>query len=275
LLAAERSEDVAYWLAGASEVEFFTNETLERVQVSIFVAPRTKAKQGSMERALTAIHSGAPTVLGLGALAIDPKTGPTGRVIAEAGKGGLSYQVLDESYWIARGGFFQVNRFLLPELVRLVTSHNGKPLSGELAWDLFAGVGLFSRVLARSFKRVVAVESNAQASHDNDAALKKIGAQHEAVAQTTMEFLRTAVVQRERPELIVLDPPRAGAGEQACELLNHAGAQTLIYVSCDPTTLVRDLAVLLKIYDVYELHMIDLFPQTFHMETVVVLERKT
>jgi 23S rRNA (uracil1939-C5)-methyltransferase len=274
LRAAQSNEDVSYWLNSASDVELFANETLERVQVTLFVAPRTKAKQGSIESALAAVQTEAAFIMGVGALAIDPKTGPTGRVIAEAGASGLTYRVLNENYWIARGGFFQVNRFLLPELVKLVSSRDGKPRSGKLAWDLFAGVGLFSRVLARSFERVVAVESNAKASIDNQAALKKIGPQHEAVARTTMEFLQAAVLQRERPQLVVLDPPRAGAGVETCALLNRSGAEILIYVSCDPTTLARDLGVLRENYSVREMHLIDLFPQTFHMETVVVMEHK-
>jgi 23S rRNA (uracil1939-C5)-methyltransferase len=275
LKVAERDEDVAYWLSSASDVEIFANETLERLQITLSVLPRTNAKQGSIERALKAMQAEMLKIAGVAALAVDPRTGPTGRVIAEAGSGGLAYRVLDETYWIARGGFFQVNRFLLPELVELVTKQDGQPRRGELAWDLFAGVGLFSRVLARSFARVIAVEANAKASQDNQAALKKIGERHEALAVTTVEFLRAAMTQRERPELVVLDPPRAGAGVEACELLNKIGAQSIVYVSCDPTTLARDLEVLSRRYEVKALHVVDLFPQTFHMETVVMMERRT
>ena len=271
LRAAARDEDVAYWLSSASDVELFANETLERVQVTLSVAPRTKAKQGSIVRALAAMQVDAPKIVGVGVLAVDPRIGPTGKTVAEAGAAGLVYRVLDEAYWIARGGFFQVNRFLLPTLVELVTRER----RGGLAWDLFAGVGLFSRVLARSFDSVVAVESNARATADNQAALKKIGPQHQAVAMTTVEFLRVAVTQRERPELVVMDPPRAGAGVEACELLNRVGAPSMVYVSCDPVTLARDLAALRAKYEVRALHLVDLFPQTFHMETVVMLERRS
>jgi 23S rRNA (uracil1939-C5)-methyltransferase len=182
----------------------------------------------------------------------------------------MAYRVGEESYWITRGGFFQVNRFLVERLVALVT--DGR--SGGLAWDLFAGVGLFSRVLARRFERVTAVEANSVASADNRAALAKLGVGHSAVAETTAEFLRRAVVERERPELVVLDPPRAGAGLEACALLERLGPGAMVYVSCDPATLARDLAALRTGYAVRALHLVDLFPQTAHLETVAVLERK-
>jgi 23S rRNA (uracil1939-C5)-methyltransferase len=93
-----------------------------------------------------------------------------------------------------------------------------------------------------------------------------------AIPATTVEFLRQSVVQRERPELILMDPPRAGIGAEACTLLGRISAPTLVYVSCDPVTLARDLKSFVDAgYRLTELHMIDLFPQTFHLETIVVL----
>ena len=208
------------------------------------------------------------------AAAFDPRTGPTGRIIAEAGAPGLNYRVLDETYWITRGGFFQVNRFLLETLVELVCNDDDQPRSGTLAWDLFAGVGLFSRVLARSFTQITAVEANPTAVADLRAALTKRGSTSTVHESTTLDFLRRAVLDRDRPELIVLDPPRAGVGLEACELLTAIAAPTLVYVSCDPTTLARDLAALQPFYSIRALHLVDLFPQTFHLETVAILDRR-
>ena len=91
---------------------------------------------------------------------------------------------------------------------------------------------------------------------------------------TTLEFLRSAVIQRERPELIVMDPPRAGGGAEVCALLARISASEIVYVSCDPVTLARDLKPLVASgYNMLELHMVDMFPQTFHLETVVVLRK--
>ena len=140
---------------------------------------------------------------------------------------------------------------------------------GSLAWDLFAGVGLFSRALARGFQQVVAVEAAA-----NDLANSFKGSGKHAVQATTVEFLRGAVVQRSRPDLIVMDPPRAGVGAEVCSLLARVSAPEIVYVSCDPVTLARDLKLLVGSgYKVVELNLVDMFPQTFHLETIAVLRK--
>ena len=181
------------------------------------------------------------------------------------GTDGLNYLAAGESYWVSRGAFFQVNRFLVDKLVQLATEGR----SGAVAWDLFAGVGLFSQALARRFERVVAVEA---AADDLKRTFKGDG--RVAVSATTVEFLRRAVLERERPDLIVMDPPRAGVGAEVCALLARLRAPEMVYVSCDPTTLGRDLKAMVDSgYSLAELHLADLFPQTFHQEAVVVLQR--
>jgi 23S rRNA (uracil1939-C5)-methyltransferase len=277
LAAAAEDRDVAYWLNATAEVELFCDHTMKRIQVTFFCAPRTKPLFDSLDRAAITLQAYAPQgvlITATAAAAFDPRTGPTGRMIAEAGAPGLNYRVLDETYWITRGGFFQVNRFLLETLVELVCNDDDQPRSGTLAWDLFAGVGLFSRVLARSFNEVTAVEANPTAVADLRAALTKRGSTSTVHESTTLDFLRRAVLDRDRPDLIVLDPPRAGVGLEACELLARIAAPTLLYVSCDPTTLARDLNALQPFYSIRALHLVDLFPQTFHLETVAILERK-
>jgi 23S rRNA (uracil1939-C5)-methyltransferase len=274
LSVAEQHEDVAFWLNAASEVELFCSDDLSRIQMTLLCAPRTKVKQGSLERCFAALQKASSQIVGVGAIASDLRTGPTGRTLAAVGAAGLNYRVLDETYWISRGGFFQVNRFLLETLVKLVCEENGQARNGTLAWDLYAGVGLFSRVLAKTFEQVIAVEASATAAADNRTAMRKLGSTRDVVNATTLDFLRSAVLQRERPELIVLDPPRAGAGVEVCELLLRIAPPQMVYVSCDPTTLARDLQILIAEYRIARLDLVDLFPQTFHMETIVVLERK-
>jgi 23S rRNA (uracil1939-C5)-methyltransferase len=189
-----------------------------------------------------------------------------------SGEHGTAQGELFLGYWVPRGAFFQVNRFLLPELVGLV-AHIAVPASqeGALAWDLYAGVGLFSRALAQRFAVVTAVEIAEPAA----AALAqtKIANLH-AIKATTLDFLRTAVMQRDRPGLIVLDPPRMGLGEEVCTLLTRIAAPTLVYVSCSPLALAADLVILAAAgYSIGEMHLFDLFPQTAHIETVAVLRR--
>jgi len=280
LATAATNRDVAYWLNATAEVELFSNDDLTRVQLTLFCAPRTKtpprSQPGHFAAAFIAIQAEAPQIVGVAAAAFDPRTGPTGRTLAEAGAAGLNYRVAvssqaAETYWITRGGFFQVNRFLLETLVELVTQNR----TGSLAWDLYAGVGLFSRVLARSFTKITAVESNPTAAGDLRTALNKQSPTSTVIESTTLDFLHRAVLDRDRPDLIVLDPPRAGVGTEACEVLKRVGAPSLIYVSCDPTTLARDLAALQPLYRITALHLVDLFPQTLHIETVALLERRS
>jgi 23S rRNA (uracil1939-C5)-methyltransferase len=190
------------------------------------------------------------------------------------------------SYWLPRTAFFQVNRFLLPELLALVAgdASSGCPTqnrTGALAWDLYAGVGLFSRALAPHFVRITAVEIaepafSALAAGSEAASGSKAGkfANLRAVKSTTLDFLRAAVVDRDRPALIVLDPPRSGAGPEVCTLLAQIAAPTLIYVSCSPEQLAADLQTLAASgYVIADLHLLDLFPQTTHIETLAILTR--
>ena len=251
----------AQWMGATSEVELFTTADESSLQMTLFLRETRSAGFAELCERLRAL---VPEVVGAGAET--DKKGAAGFV--SWGRGGLPYQATHRDYWVSRGGFFQVNRFLVDELVRVVTEGR----RGRLAWDLFAGVGLFSRVLAERFGQVVAVEANAGAVRDLTAAKE---GRVRAVTSPVVEFLQGAVVGRERPGLVVMDPPRAGIGVEAARLLVQMRAPEMVYVSCDPTTLARDLRVMVDSgYDLAELHLVDLFPQTFHLETVAVLQRR-
>ena len=123
----------------------------------------------------------------------------------------------------------------------------------------------------------MAVEAGAEAAASLAVASRggKGGAAFSAVQSVTLDFLRARVLERERPELVVLDPPRAGVGVEGAELLARIAAPRVVYVSCDPETLARDLAVLTRsVYRVQAGDLVDLFPQTYHIETVVHLARR-
>lgn len=265
LTVAAESSTAGRLLRGAGEVEFFSTGDERKLQLTLFARKVQPGFDALCER----MQELVPEMVGAG-ISLLPSSEPQRRVrsprpLKTWGADGLNYPVADEVYWISRGGFFQVNRFLVDELVRIVTAGR----RGGVAWDLYAGVGLFSRALARTFEQVVAVEA---AGHDLSISFK--GSGRRAVETTTVEFLRNAVVQRERPELIVMDPPRAGVGAEVCALLARISSPEIIYVSCDPVTLARDLKLLVAAgYNIAEVHMVDMFPQTFHLETVAILRR--
>lgn len=271
LALAEPDADIRRWLSAATEVELFCDAEMSRLQLTLICAGATFPMAESFHRAMIVLQREVPQLAGAGVVRVHARTGQSQQQIAKWGADGLNYEVAGERYWVARGGFFQVNRFLLPTMVDLVCSNH----TGHLTWDLFAGVGLFARVLARRFHQVTAVEANPAAARELNASLQRLGSQHRSVNAVIDGFLRGAAVQRERPDLVVLDPPRAGAGVEACELLVRIAPPQIVYVSCDPVTLGRDLAVLQRGYDIEALHLVDLFPQTYHQEAVVQLRRRS
>jgi 23S rRNA (uracil1939-C5)-methyltransferase len=252
-------------LRDAVEVEFFTTGDEKKLQMTLFVRKARPGFDALCKRMLELVPEIAGADISLLSFSDPPRRARSPRPLETWGADGLNYPAAGEKYWVSRGGFFQINRFLVDELVRIVTAGR----RGAVAWDLYAGVGLFSRALATEFRQVVAVEAAA-----DDLARSFKGSGKRAVEATTVEFLRSAVVQRERPDLIVMDPPRAGVGAEVCALLARISSPQIVYVSCDPVTLARDLKLLVAGgYNIVEIHMVDMFPQTFHLETVIILGR--
>jgi 23S rRNA (uracil1939-C5)-methyltransferase len=194
---------------------------------------------------------------------------PTRERMELFGPGFLEYEAGGLKYRIGHFSFFQVNRFLIDDLTREVCEREE---SGRLALDLFAGVGLFSIPLARRFERVVAVESNPAATRDLEANVRAGG----SIEVRTADVERFLERHREKPDLITLDPPRAGLEPGIIKRIARIAPARITYVSCEPPTLARDLVGLREGgYSISEVHLFDLFPQTFHMETVVRLRRSS
>ncbi len=190
------------------------------------------------------------------------------------GPGFLHYAAAGARYRVGHLSFFQANRFLIDELAQALAADS----QGRLALDLFAGVGLFTIPLARRFERVVAVESNPAAAGDLKANIESSGGVAQAVNEDVETFLRHWT---EPPDWVALDPPRSGVPAGALERLAQLAPECITYVSCDPATLARDLAVLTRpdepsraTYALSELHLFDIFPQTFHIESLARLRRR-
>lgn len=178
----------------------------------------------------------------------------------------IEYATGSTVYRVRHRSFFQVNRFLTEALVE--TAIEGATGQG-MALDLYSGVGLFSIPLARRFPNVVAAESSASAAddcqHNAERASVRVEVRHQPV-EALLEGLENT------PDFVLADPPRAGLGPFVVRQLLRLKAPQLTIVACDPATLARDLAALgAGGYQIERLTLIDLFPQTFHIETVVQL----
>ncbi|HEV2134514.1 MAG TPA: class I SAM-dependent RNA methyltransferase [Terracidiphilus sp.] len=200
-----------------------------------------------------------------GELALESRTGEPQRILARWGTPSITYPAAGFDYRVGHGAFFQVNRWLVDPLVECVTAS----YKGALAWDLFAGVGLFARRLTSTFDRVIVVESAPAATAALEHNLS--GTCALAMKSDTLAFLRRNA-RGPRPDLIVADPPRTGLGADVCAALAEIAAPAIVYVSCDPATLSRDLRALIAGgYAIQSVTLADLFPETFHLETVVHL----
>lgn len=250
--------------AAVRELELFADHADEVLLIEAYCEPRTS--QQDAEAAAEKLTRFMPEVKGATVFElppanqfVDPKR------LAVFGKSTIVYATKRASYRVSAGAFFQANRFLMDELVDTVIGH----ASGQLALDLYAGVGLFSVPLNQSFAQVIAVE----ASQTSFADLRQnAGQEVKAVRATTAQYLDQA--SGIHPDLVVADPPRGGLGENVVRDLAKLGAARITYVSCDPSTLARDLRMLLGLgYRIEGAHLIDLFPQTYHIESVFHLAR--
>jgi 23S rRNA (uracil1939-C5)-methyltransferase len=169
-------------------------------------------------------------------------------------------------FQVSANGFFQVNRFLADRLVEVAL----EGASGASALDLYAGAGLFTLPLAKLFGDVTAVEAGRAAIHDLESNATRAGFANVRVQQISTESYLAGL--QTAPDFVLLDPPRAGAGKEVVRRLGELKPPRVTLVSCDPATLARDLAGLLAAgYRIENLTLVDLFPQTYHMETVVRL----
>jgi 23S rRNA (uracil1939-C5)-methyltransferase len=177
----------------------------------------------------------------------------------------LDYPAAGEVFRVSYQSFFQVNRFLIDQLVEAALDG----AEGETAVDLYAGVGLFSLPLARRFSRVEAVESSGASANDLHFNAARAGLPLDVHRDTAERYLEARL---NSPDFLVADPPRAGIGKVVVEQLLRIKPRNLAVISCDASTLARDLAALLAGgFTLDRLTLVDLFPQTAHIETIARL----
>jgi 23S rRNA (uracil1939-C5)-methyltransferase len=271
LEAAQAFAEIARELAPAlrpTEIALFCDADESSLLARVVAA---SAKKVRFDEVAQALGERIPALKGA-ELALEGRNGQPARTVAKWGARSMTYRAAGFDYRVDQGAFFQVNRFLVDALVERVAAGH----AGSLAWDLFAGVGLFARRLTSSFARVGAVESAPSSTQALAANLK--GTAGIPIRATTLDFLRRsqkgASPDMTAPDLVVVDPPRTGLGAETCGLLAEVASPALAYVSCDPATLARDLHLLTDSgYTIESIALADLFPQTFHLETVVQLRR--
>jgi 23S rRNA (uracil1939-C5)-methyltransferase len=270
-----RSGRVGQVPEGVQEVEFFASADDSVLLLEVLCAP--EARRAAVRAWAEELRASMPEIAGIAAFR-EPQKGVQEPLVA-VGASEMTYQTKTGAYRVSAGAFFQTNRFLTERLVEIVTTGR----SGELALDLYAGVGLFSTALARSFRHIVCVESSQTAAKDlqynlpvNGKAVHVAAEQYLADRGEKSRAGNGAILPQslQKPDFVVVDPPRGGLGDRVARSISGLDAPRLTYVSCDPATLARDLVPLLGAgYRVEGVHLVDLFPQTYHLESVVQLVR--
>ncbi len=255
-------------------LQFFANQDDTQLLVEAYVRPGGDPKD--LQPFAAALHSTLPAVAGVVVFPVSsvddesrqhaPLTSTHADAAQAIGGNSLLYHTVGQQCRVSGGSFFQTNRYLVDTLAQLATANKG----GRAALDLYAGVGLFTVPLARQFDQVLAVESSPNSFAD---LRLNIPDNVKCFRATTERFLAERVAKL-APDLVLVDPPRSGLGEKTAAALGRMSVSHVTYVSCDPVTLSRDLRVLLESgFRVEQAHLVDMFPQTFHMETILHLAR--
>jgi 23S rRNA (uracil1939-C5)-methyltransferase len=146
----------------------------------------------------------------------------------------------------------------------------------EIVYDLYTGTGTIANFIASKAKKVVGVEYVPEAIEDAiiNSELNGIGNTSffagDMIAVLDDEF----ITKNSKPDVIITDPPRAGMHPKVVDKLNEIGAEKIVYVSCNPATQARDLKVLAEKYNIEKVQPVDMFPQTHHVENIVLLRRR-
>ncbi len=266
ILAELRGPEWSSRLAHSREVELLADDRDERVMLTLR-GDLVRDEVEALARDCLAWLPGVESVVS-----------EQGRSLRVFGKPVLTYRVGEFQYQISPGSFFQASRYLLPKLVAAVAGLESRgrqaPDRRSLALDLFAGVGLFTLPLAKEFDQVVAAEAQPEAAVDLAANAAAHGLKNiRAVRETAYDFLRRFA--QSGADFVVLDPPRAGVGASTLKFLTALSPRQILYVSCHPSTLARDLNCLAERgYRINSIELFDFFPQTFHIESLAHLTRR-
>lgn len=190
-----------------------------------------------------------------------------------AGKSHLEENLLGLRFRLSPGAFFQVNHRMAEKLYTLAVDMAAVGPT-DVVWELYAGVGAMGQLLARKAKLVWAVEENTQAVRDGIESLELNRIDNVRFRQGQCELVLARALLKDKPAVVLLDPPRAGCDKSVLKSVMRSGPLRVVYVSCDPGTLARDAQYLSTGgYHLKRSVPVDLFPQTAHIESVTLFER--
>jgi 23S rRNA (uracil1939-C5)-methyltransferase len=232
---------------------------------------RVELRQGDGEELLLVLSSTDPTPpefeteMPLSAVHLSPQ----GHIIL-SGSDHLPMTILGKTFRVGAPSFFQVNNWMAEKMVSVLLEKVSFS-KDMLVLDAYCGVGLFSHFMAPLVGRCLGVESSPAACHDYTFNLDEFDnvSLYEGTTESVLPLLE------EKPDLIILDPPRSGVGKPALDAILRMSPRQMVYFSCNPATLARDARLMLSAgYQFQETILLDMFPQTFHVETVILMSRE-
>ncbi|MBI5634588.1 MAG: class I SAM-dependent RNA methyltransferase [Nitrospirae bacterium] len=264
----ESSRDVVFFESCPLMIDRI-NELLQRIRERNLAA-------GLKEIHLSAGDSAAALLRGE---AVDPERTEAFREIGIAsiavndtlieGSGAVAFDLNGLNYTVSPWTFFQAHWSLNLKAAGFIAGR-AAPLEGKKVLDLYAGAGNFSLPIAQAAEEVVLVEENPFAVEDGTRNLKLNGLKNCRFVKSSAEKYR----MQKKFDMIILDPPRPGLTSEVVKKILDMPSDTIVYVSCNPSTLARDLKKLKTVYDIDSVQMIDFFPNTYHIEAAAFLRRR-
>lgn len=187
------------------------------------------------------------------------------------GRSNIVSKIGNYEFFVSDKSFFQVNKYNVKNLYDKVLEY-AELTGNENILDLYCGTGTIGIYLSKYAKSVIGIEVNEQAIFDANVNKNKNNIENISFICDTTSNINNIV--NNDFDVIIVDPPRSGLDKNTINFLINSKAKRIVYVSCDIMTLVRDLNILKQDYDIREITPVDMFPNTYHVETVCILERK-
>jgi 23S rRNA (uracil1939-C5)-methyltransferase len=196
-------------------------------------------------------------------------------ILVYKGKDHILEEMEGLKFKIGPKSFYQTNSEQAYELYKVAREFAGLK-GGEVVYDLYTGTGTIANFVARNVKKVVGIEYVPEAIEDAHVNSELNGIENTSFFAGDMKKILTSefIARHGRPDVIITDPPRAGMDEDVVKTILEAAPERVVYVSCNPATQARDLALMDEFYQVTRIQPVDMFPHTHHVENVVLLERR-